>query len=885
MRKQLFYSAAVVALAIPGAAFAQSTATVDFENSDIVVTARTTKGIGGIQVSDTSKARGVLNQEYITTRTPGQSILDTINTLPAVSFQNNDPYGSAGGTLNIRGFDASRISLTFDGIPLNDTGNYAVYSNQQLDPELIDNVNVNYGSTDVDSPSAAATGSTVNYRIVNPTDEFGARLIGSVGDFNYFRVFGMVNTGVFTPWGTKAWFSASHAENDWFVNDFGKIDKQQYNGKIYQPIGSNGDFISISGNYNQNRNNFGGSAPYRLDTTRSITDATPRNPGTGSNDRFPYGFNETPYHVARCNLDTPQTGVADAPTTCGTTFDERYNPSNTGSVRVNSKFTLAQGLVLTVDPSYQYVKANGGGTATAREGLRDVNPAGGTASTTACATTPSSATNNCQAGYFAGNPFAGIDLNGDGDLLDTVTLLTPSQTQTHRWGVIAGLRYDINENNTFRVGYTLDWGRHRQTGETGYLQFDGRPYDVFPVNKPIVASSGYVLQKRDRLSYAVLNQASGEYRGKFFDERLTVNLGVTAKFFTRNLTNYCFTSSSGGFVECYGRDATVASNIATQNPTWAAPQTRSYHYTRVLPSAGLQYKATDNITVFANYSEGIQVPGTDNLYNAFFYARGSTSANPRPELTDNFDLGIRYTSSKWQAQLSPWYTRYANRLASSYDPDTQTTTYRNLGRVDKYGIDGSISYRPIKELQFYVFGSYLKSEIKNNVQVGTCSTFSALSAQCPLTATTTTPVYAATAGKRESGAPVYTVGGSVRALLGELSTGITVKRTGERYVNDQNVPQQICSVAAVNQVECLGTTRNISGASTPAYTLVDFDARLSMGWLGLNKKTYLQLNIQNLFNEYFVGGFSGGTINQFANPQFAQIGYPRTFVATLNVAF
>mgnify|MGYP006198898649 CR=1 FL=1 len=43
----------------------------------------------------------------------------------------------------------------------------------------------------------------------------------------------------------------------------GKIDKQQYNAKIYQPIGADGDFISISGHYNQNRNNFFGSV--RLD--------------------------------------------------------------------------------------------------------------------------------------------------------------------------------------------------------------------------------------------------------------------------------------------------------------------------------------------------------------------------------------------------------------------------------------------------------------------------------------------------------------------------------------------------------------------------------------------------------------------------------------------
>ena len=44
------------------------------------------------------------------------------------------------------------------------------------------------------------------------------------------------------------------------------IYKQQYNARIYQPIGTNGDFISIAGHYNQNRNNFFGSLPLRQDT-------------------------------------------------------------------------------------------------------------------------------------------------------------------------------------------------------------------------------------------------------------------------------------------------------------------------------------------------------------------------------------------------------------------------------------------------------------------------------------------------------------------------------------------------------------------------------------------------------------------------------------------
>ena len=133
-------------------------------------------------------------------------------------------------------------------------------------------------------------------------------------------------------------------------------------------------------------------------------------------------------HAAgRCRrCPTPAPPRRPTASSCGTEFDRRYNPSNTGNIRGASRFTLADGLVLTVDPSYQYVKANGGGTVTASEGLRDINPAGGTASAFPadlphnCRTAPPI---RCVAGYFGGTPFFGRDINGDGDVLDTVTVV------------------------------------------------------------------------------------------------------------------------------------------------------------------------------------------------------------------------------------------------------------------------------------------------------------------------------------------------------------------------------------------------------------------------------------------------------------------------------
>ena len=914
MRTQFLIGVAAAAIMLPGAAFAQSAGSADFEG-DIVITATTnSKGVGGMQIPDTTKARGVLNQEFISRQTPGNSILDTINALPGVSFQNNDPFGSGGGTLTIRGFDSSRIALTFDGVPLNDTGNYALYSNQQLDPELIEQVNVSYGSTDVDSPTAAASGSTVNYRTIMPTDEFGARLQGSIGDYNFFRIFGLINTGEFTKFGTKAWLSMSHAENNVVFNNFGKIRKAQYNGRVYQPIGSNGDFISIAANYNVNRNNFFGSAPLRTDSnvlTQATSGtvggvvATPLNPilltgaartaGTGTNNRFPFDRDELPYSIARCQTKQGTFGVADAPGTvndptasnngiaCGTSFDERYNPSNTGNIRISSRFTLARGLVLTVEPSFQYVKANGGGTVTGRETIGYTQTAN---ATRGAITTP-------LYGFIGGQYYLGTDLNGDGDKLDTVTLLAPSQTVTHRYGLISSLRYDLNENNSIRIAYSHDYGRHRQTGELGKLQANGVPFDVFPINNGLTSTNGRLVEKRDRLSYAILDQVAGEYRGTFGG--LTLNLGVRAPWFKRNLNNFCFTTAANGNVDCLGRGNTADNTVyATANPLASAPQRRVFTYNRVLPNAGATYKFGGGFTAYVNYSKGLQVPGTDNLYQSFFYALSNPAAHPTPETTDNFDAGVRYTTSKIQATISPWYTRFTNRLASAYDVTTDQTIYRNLGRVDKYGIDASFAYRPIREVLVYAWGSYLKSEIKNDVVIGECA-----NTQTVNCTSVGAPIYAATAGKRESGSPTYTYGLRLQGDVGPLSLALQGKVTGPRYLNDQNLPNLQCTASLVNQVcptlaNTSGTTTafagtrgfvyQVYGAKTPAYGTVDFDARLKLGFLGLNDKTFFQVNVQNIFNKYYVGGFTGGSTVQYSVP-FVQIGSPRAFIGTLNFQF
>jgi len=329
--------AGVAFIAVP--ALAQSTASRELD--EIVVTAsHATNDIAGIITRETStRSKSTLTNEYLQTRTPGQSVLESLNLLPGVNFTNNDAYGSAGGNIRIRGFDNNRIALTWDGIPLNDSGNYAVFSNQQLDSELIESVTVNLGTTEVDSPTAASTGGTINYVTRKPGDRVKLIAQGQYGSFNFVRGFGFIDSG-FNSHGFGAWIAGSKTRYDAFKGP-GQIDKTQINARIYQKIGNNGDFISVAAHWNRNRNNF----LRRL--TLAQFQATPNLDYDSACVRTTPGFNTVQNENA-----TPS---------CANFVGLNINPSNTGNVRGQSRFTLSDRLTFPFDPSLQYVLANGGG--------------------------------------------------------------------------------------------------------------------------------------------------------------------------------------------------------------------------------------------------------------------------------------------------------------------------------------------------------------------------------------------------------------------------------------------------------------------------------------------------------------------------------------------
>ncbi len=853
MKKQFYASVAFTALTVPAMAFAQSTGTIAAEE-EIVVTASKSEGIQGVQVPDTPKARTVISQELIQTQSAGQTVINVLNVVPSVNFTNNDPYGSSGGNIRIRGFDGNRISLTWDGVPLNDTGNYAIFTNQTLDPEIIESVNVNQGTTDVDSPTASAAGGTINYRTMVPSKDIGGLVKASYGEFGYHRVIGVLQSGEFTSFGTRMFGSISAARNDKFKGP-GGLSKQQYNLRFYQPL-SGTDFISIGGHFNRNRNNF-----YR-NLTRAQVDADFRdgkfdfdNNPLCARPTFVAGSAQSESNFAQPSTLTPTnlTTLTGLDTSCTNFYGVRVNPSDTGNVRINAKFSLSEKLTLTVDPSFQYVLANGGGFSTISETDLRIKGAAGAAG-------------------------PGKDLSGDGDTLDTVAFYSPNTTNTYRYGLLTSLRWDFSEGQSVRIAYAYDRGRHRQTGEWGYLDASGNPFNVFGGRNgtPVLARDGALIRGRDRLSVAMLNQLSAEYRGKFFENKLEVLLGIRSPWFKRDLNQYCYTLATSGNPSCTTQPVgttpvantggaiyiipnnTVFTGAVPGNAVYA-PFSATYKYHKLLPNLGLTYKFGDSVSAYASYAKGFSSPRTDNLYRAAF-------VGVAPEISNNVDVGLRYSSGRTSASFGAFYNKFRNRIVTSFDQTQGISVDRNIGTVEIKGLEASLDVKPMDWFTFRGFASYINAELKDNIQLGLNTTV-----------TPNVPIVALTSGAKLVETPAWQYGYRAQVRFDPVSFGLNFKHVSSRFATDLN------------------------DLRVPSYNMFDLDARFSFKKYGLDK-VFFQLNVHNLFNERYLGSISSqialptnvagrisgiattATIPGGANPTFG-IGSPRAISGTIQIGF
>ena len=276
---------------------------------------------GGYMIEeDATKSRSTVTRDAIDKLPPTANPYQMIDLLPGVIETSSDNVGLNGGNIKMRGFNSDHIGLTIEGMPINDSGNYALYPQEYVDSENISQISVAQGAPDLDSPHIGAAGGVINIYMRDPSKTYGALVDFSAGSHDMFREFARVDSG--QVGNVRAYVSYSHMGEDHWTGP-GRDERDNFELKTVWDV-SPGNTIRFSAIYNHEMNNFYNT----LSLPQFQADVKPSYLGAVNTSTY-YGYKINPFD----NL------ILSAP----------------------SNFTINSNLTFDTIPYYWYGDGNGGG--------------------------------------------------------------------------------------------------------------------------------------------------------------------------------------------------------------------------------------------------------------------------------------------------------------------------------------------------------------------------------------------------------------------------------------------------------------------------------------------------------------------------------------------
>lgn len=176
--------------------------------------------------------------------------MDTLKDQPGISYNSNDNTGMSGFNFTVRGMSSDQIGVTSDGIPANDSGNYALYPNLFGDPENLERMSLTQGSSYGSSPNIGASGGSIEVRTRKPSKTPGAFVKQSVGSNDLKRSFVRFDSGQYG--GFSSWISYSNTfAHKWKGN--GNIKGQRVEGGAFYDWGD-GNTTELIAKYSEQKN-------------------------------------------------------------------------------------------------------------------------------------------------------------------------------------------------------------------------------------------------------------------------------------------------------------------------------------------------------------------------------------------------------------------------------------------------------------------------------------------------------------------------------------------------------------------------------------------------------------------------------------------------------
>jgi len=292
-------------------------------------------GGGLMSVQSAPKAVSTITRDAIVKAAPGGTFVQMIDSIPGVNASTDDYTGLANGNYSIRGFTSDEIGTTVNGAPINDSGNYKVYSTEYGDTENIGDITVLQGYPDVDTPIGGAAGGSIAWATIDPTHTGGLDVSQTLGSNDYTRTFLRLNTGDTGP--VRSWLSYSDNKADLWRGP-GDQSVNKVDGKSIWTIDDNNS-ISASFQYNRESNIL----------YESLTK-------TQAQQNYNQSYDATLLNPLDTNF-----------------YKLHTNPFKSWLVSMDGEFKLSDSLRLSVVPYFQYGNGGSGGGTTITETTKTTN--------------------------------------------------------------------------------------------------------------------------------------------------------------------------------------------------------------------------------------------------------------------------------------------------------------------------------------------------------------------------------------------------------------------------------------------------------------------------------------------------------------------------------
>lgn len=236
-----------VCLSVVGALLAGSALAEDATDVGTINVQGQPLGAGLMVQEDSAKSRSTVTKDALDKMPATGNAIDKLKYTAGLNVSSNDASGLSGVSYTMRGMSADQVGLSSDGIPVNDSGDYAVYPNGMGDPENLEQIFVTQGSSEMDGPHIGASGGNIGLVSHRPAKEFGGFVKQTFGSNNLSKTFARLETGQHN--GFSSWLSYSYTDSDkWRGAGYSRADKVEWNG-LYEH--ENGHSSSLIVKYNQ----------------------------------------------------------------------------------------------------------------------------------------------------------------------------------------------------------------------------------------------------------------------------------------------------------------------------------------------------------------------------------------------------------------------------------------------------------------------------------------------------------------------------------------------------------------------------------------------------------------------------------------------------------